>query len=266
MLHLLQKDVFGEHHYAKLVDALERLSLSFLPIFIKPGTRELLGEDGEPVKVDTDNVFCWGSVRLAHIAGDYGWSPGSFFNDAHDYRVYAERYGREMLNADSRIIRFSESFEPPSPIFFARPCGDTKAFTGQCFMKSSWDEFVKFHLENGKRPTLNEDTAVQVAPRRDIHREFRTWVVKGKVVTASQYKRGTAVVHEHCSEPEVLEYAQRMADVYCPAEAFVLDVCMTEDGMRIVEVNCINCAGFYCADLQKLLAAVEGAFGQSLSL
>lgn len=29
MLHLLQKDVFGEHHYAKLVEALERLKLPY---------------------------------------------------------------------------------------------------------------------------------------------------------------------------------------------------------------------------------------------
>lgn len=260
MLHLLQKDVFGEHHYAKLVEALERLKLPYSIVRITPGTNELIIETG-PSHVNTTNVFCWGSVKLAHIAGNYGWKPGSFFNDAHDYRVYAERYGEEMLNANSRIIKFSESFEAPSPIFFARPCGDTKAFTGQCFMRSSWDEFVKFHLENGKRPTLNEDTFVQIAPRKDIQREFRTWVVQGKVVTASQYKIGTQVVHERCTEPHVLEYAQRIADIYRPAEAFVLDVCMVDDTMRVVEINCINCAGFYCADLQRLLMSVEDAFG-----
>ena len=35
-------------------------------------------------------------------------------------------------------------------------------------------------------------------------------------------------------------------------------VCLVEDGWRIVEVGCINCAGFYLADLQKVLIELEG--------
>jgi len=260
MIHLIQKDVFSAPHYEALIAVLDRLNLPHIVAKIKPGTRELLWENDEPLTVGQSDVFCWGSVRLAHIAKDYGWTPGSLFNDNHDYRVYAEHYGEEMLNHDSRIIEFSQEFEPPSYIFFARPCGDTKAFTGQCFIKASWEEFVKFNLANKSRPTLNESTAVQISSRKDIQREFRTWIVQGKVVTASQYKLGSKVVHQRCTEPLVLEYAQRMADVYCPAEAFVLDVCLANDEMKVVEVNCINCAGFYDTDLVKLIGTLEEAF------
>ena len=266
MLHLLQRDVFGERHYSILVEALERLGLRYIPVSIRPGTRVLVDENNEPISLSTKNVFCWGSVKMAHIAADYRWRPGSFMNENHDQRVYAEHYGAEMLNHGGLTVKFGEAFEAPSPLFFARPCGDTKAFTGQVFMKSSWDEFVAASLAKGRRDTLNEETFVHVAPRKDIQREFRTWVVQGKVVTASQYKIGTRVVYERCDEPMVLQYAQRMADLYQPANAFVLDVCLTDDGMRIVEVNCINCAGFYDADLQKLLGAVEEAFGEAVPI
>jgi hypothetical protein len=105
-----------------------------------------------------------------------------------------------------------------------------------------------------------EVAMVHIAPRKDLQREFRTWIIKGKVVTASQYRIGNKTVHERCTEPLVIQFAQQMADIYCPADEFVLDVCMTDVGMRIVEVNCINCAGFYEADLQKLLVAVQENF------
>lgn len=38
---------------------------------------------------------------------------------------------------------------------------------------------------------------------------------------------------------------------------FVIDVCDTPDGLRIVEINTINCAGFYAGDIQRLVAALE---------
>jgi hypothetical protein len=235
--------------------------VQFRPFYSK----ELLNEDETPIDVDTTNVFCWGSVKLAHVGRDQGWMPGSLMNDNHDYRVYSKHYGEHMLNADSQVVRFGESFTAPSYVFFARPCGDTKTFGGQCFIPTSWEEFVKHALaQKGVNSTLSEDTMVQISSHKVIEREFRVWVVKGKVITASQYKIGTKVVHSHCSEPMVLEYAQKVVDLYCPAEAFVLDVCMTDRGMKVVEVNCINCAGFYETDLQKLLAAVEDAFSEQI--
>ena len=42
-----------------------------------------------------------------------------------------------------------------------------------------------------------------------------------------------------------------------PARAFVLDTALTPDGPRIVEVNCINSAGFYGADVKCIVVAVE---------
>jgi len=266
MIHLIQKGVFAERHYEMLVDTLDRLDIPWYNVIIKDG-RLMFDTMNGPMEMDrgsfeTSNVFCWGSIKLAHLASENEWRPGSFMNENHDQQVYAKVYGDEMLNSDGLMIRFSEAFDAPSPIFFARPCKDTKAFTGQCFMKESWDEFVKASLDNGHRQTLNENTMVQIASRKDIQREFRAWVVNGKVITASQYKIGNRVVHERCTEPQVMDYAQRMADLYCPAKAFVMDVCMIESGMKIVEVNCINCSGFYDTDIQKLVASLEDAFNE----
>ena len=38
------------------------------------------------------------------------------------------------------------------------------------------------------------------------------------------------------------------------------DVCLTDKGWKVVECGCINCAGFYKADLQKVIISLENYF------
>ena len=51
---------------------------------------------------------------------------------------------------------------------------------------------------------------------------------------------------------------------YLPAHflniSFVIDICLVDNEWKIVECGCINCAGFYKADLQKLLMSLEDNF------
>ncbi len=197
---------------------------------------------------------------MANIAKDYKWSPGSFLNDNHDYRIYSQYYKENMLNWDSKILQFGDKFEAPGYLFFARPCEDTKTFTGQVFTKESWDEFVQYHLTNGHTTTLCATTSIQVCSLKDIQREIRCWVVKGKVVTASQYRINEKTIYSECTEPFILDYAQSMVDLYCPADAFIIDIAMVDDKLKIVEINCINCAGFYDCNLQKLVEKLEDNF------
>ncbi len=55
-------------------------------------------------------------------------------------------------------------------------------------------------------------------------------------------------------------YVRERVREWQPHEAFVIDVCDTEAGLRIVELNTLNAAGFYAADVQKLVLALEEAF------
>ncbi|WP_277814114.1 ATP-grasp domain-containing protein [Rhodobacter capsulatus] len=41
------------------------------------------------------------------------------------------------------------------------------------------------------------------------------------------------------------------------APAYVMDICSTETGLKLLETNCINAAGFYAADVMKLAAAID---------
>jgi hypothetical protein len=43
-------------------------------------------------------------------------------------------------------------------------------------------------------------------------------------------------------------------------DAFVIDICLVDGNYKIVEAGCINAAGFYNADLIKLLITLEDYF------
>ncbi len=255
MYYIIQENLFREQHYQDLIDLFKKFDLPHQVVKIVPFTQII-----EFTHMDTDNVFVWGSVKMAHIAKDYGWKPGSFYNENHDYRVYSKYYKENLLNYDSIICSFGDKFVWPDHLFFSRPCEDTKTFTGQVFTQASWNEFVEYNLTNGHTTTLNKDTPIQLCKIKEIQREIRVWVVKGKVITASQYKIENRVVYQECNEPFILEFVEQMCAIYQPAEAFVMDVALTVDGLKIVEINCINCAGFYHANLGKIITALEYNF------
>ena len=90
-----------------------------------------------------------------------------------------------------------------------------------------------------------------------IQKEFRFFVVGGKIITGSQYTlHGRYYTNPLIDEP-AREFAQEMVNLYQLADSFVIDIAQTINGYKIVECGCINCAGFYDSDLQKLLMAIE---------
>ena len=104
---------------------------------------------------------------------------------------------------------------------------------------------------------LDEDTPVLASRAINIQQEYRIWIVEGRVVTGSLYKLDRQVRHNAMVDEDVLRYAQERASAWGPADAYVLDVARTPTGLYIIEAGNINSAGFYEADMAKLVAALE---------
>lgn len=256
MYYLIQKDTWGSRSFDIIIENLERYGLEYEVCRLEPMENTLYFE------TERKDVWCLGSIKLAHIAKKYGFTPGSMFNENHDFEVYSKHYGTHLLNYDSLVMNFEDPLPEDSKwtMFFARPAGDTKAFSGQVFMRHSLDSYVADIL--GQDLTrLNKETRVVLSPLKTIHQEIRCWVIKGKVITTSQYRIGNRTVYQNTDhELDILEFAQSMVDLYSPAEAFVLDICRTDLGFRIVEVNCINCSGLYDGNFYKILNSLEENF------
>ena len=273
MHYIIQENVFREQHYDMLEKSITKLGLNHTTVRVFPFVDKIVRLEDIPdgpfnvddlpdFNPDTNNVFCFGAIKLARVASQRGWKPGSMMNQNHDFEIYKEHYRENLLNWDSKIQRFSDPVDwLPGETKFFRPTQDTKTFTGKVFAEVEWEDFIYEQLNNGHITTLNKDTQIQVSSVKKIFKEIRFWVVNGKIITGSQYRLGNQTLYNELYEPEAEEFAQSMVDKFQLAEAFVIDVCLTDSGWKVVECGCINCAGFYKSDLQKMIMALEDYFG-----
>jgi hypothetical protein len=254
MEYIVQENCFRDVNYDNIIHTLERLELPYQIVKVLPFVEDF------DVETKTNNVFPFGSLKLARLSKQKNWVPGSLMTDNHDYRIYKDYYGDNLLNYDSHIIKFGDELPLNDTYFFARPCEDTKTFTGQMFSRDSWIEFRNYHLTNGHTTLLNKDTAVQVCKVKNIQKEFRFWIIKGEVITGSQYRLGDSMYVSAIIDQGAIDFCKEMVKLYQLADAFVMDICLFNDKWKIVECGCINCAGFYEADLQKIVIALEENF------
>jgi hypothetical protein len=270
VLWVLQNNFHSEPGYSHLVDGIERLGLPFVIVKPVPFTHRLLRADADTSSsaVDVEDlpeaeidlnkpIFPMGSYTLAKIGKQRGWRPGAMLANL-DYSTWAAAWGAgRLLNPNARICRFGDAnFDDEAA--FVRPVEDSKSFSGKVFERGEWRGWKSRVLENcGATDPLNLDTEVLIAAPVVIHSETRCWVVGGEIVTVSGYKRGKQVIYTAGADEEVLKFAADCIRDWVPNVAFVLDIAQTPDGCRIIEVNCLNAAGFYAAETMKLICSLE---------
>jgi len=254
---ILQEHLFGEREWANLIGTLERFELPYSVHKVIPFVGELIPP---PAPAD-GKVICFGSYSLRHTARRFGWRPGVYDLEDADFAVQRAHWGRHMLNAAAIVTRFADARFPSPERYFVRPVRDSKVFTGYVVEDQAafyaWQQRV-CALDADPGSSLTGDTLVQVAPVRQLYTEVRLWVVAGRLVTASQYKLGSRVAYaEVPRDGSLWEYAEARVAEWQPLPAFCLDVAETDDGPAIVEINTINAAGLYAADIQRLVMALE---------
>ena len=273
MFYVIQENVFKEHHYKILLDTMGRFGFEYDVVKYIPFADDIYEwydsenkPDGfEPKRYETDqkNIFCFGAVGMAVAAAKRGWYPGSMMNANHDFNIYAPKYGLEnMLNGDGQVINFGEKIPFDDEFFFARPTLDTKSFPGKVYSQSAWADYTKMCEDSSISKVLTDETQVLVSPAKHIQQEVRCWAVGGKIVTTSSYKIGSRVVYtNYDDESYFVDFAQKMIDIYQPAEAFVIDISESNNKLQVIEINNINAAGFYHCDMTKLITSLENHFG-----
>lgn len=255
---VIQNNIYAEAGFNRLIEVLTRLGLphSIHKCIPFVGTLEPVPE---PVQ---DRVIVMGSYTLAKVAEQRGWTPGAFLNENFDYQVQLQHWNDLMVNHDAVFCKIADVPEQSVP-FFIRPVIDSKSFSGNV---TDWPSFEEWRqglsmLIPEDHATADLTTDVMVAPVKPIYAEYRVWMVDGKAVAWSQYKRvGTKLVTD-AVDRSVMVFAMQAAQMWSPHRAYVLDVFSTDAGYKIGEVNNLNAAGWYGADMNKLVIALEEAFG-----
>lgn len=244
------------NHQDVLIEELNNRGLSYEMVRFMPFIHEI------EFTTKRKDVFCFGSPNMGWAAKKYDWYPGTMINENHDFEVQLKHYGSHMLNADGFIMNFTDELPNDLDEFFARPTMDSKAFTAKVYSADEWNSYVKEARDNKATQYISDETKVVVSSPKNIQQEIRCWVVGGKVITSSLYKSGSSPLRMNWDhETLAMEFAQNMVDIYQPAEAFVLDVCLADDEYKILEINLFNASGFYKGNMSKLIGSLEERFG-----
>lgn len=254
MHYLIQSNIYSDNDHQRLIETLEDLDLPYETIELGPGTSNIIAQ------TERNDIFVYGSVKLARLAkSNLHWKPGSFYGGNHRFEVHSPHYKEHLLNYATEV------FELAQPIHwkegeqkFIKPYVDAKIFTGQVFTETKWKDFVASAIEAPKTPMLKATSLVQASKPQNLIKEARLWIVGGQVVAGVYYRFHGDLPFEKEVSADGLDFAKKMLGIYQVAEAFVMDICLTYDGWKIVEVNCINSAGFYPnLNIKTLVRALE---------
>lgn len=253
---LIQENIHSDPDHYRVFEALEGLGIEYKSIVLDYSKEHL------EVELTRNDVFVYGSVKLARLCKRYThWRPGSFYGGNHLYEVYSQHYQQHLLNYGVKLFQLGQKITWHSKEQFIKPYKDAKIFTGQIFSQSEWEEFAENALQNPPTPSVNAETWLQASPPQRIIKEARLWIVGGQIVEAVYYRFYGDILFESEVASEGLQFAREMIAIFEVAEAFVMDICLTTSGWKIVEINCINSAGFFPnANVSSVFKALQVYF------
>jgi hypothetical protein len=272
MFWVIDKNLYKERNYESLLNCVERLEIPHVVVKVVPDLGKIIPADFDThsyfgyiddipdVEIDPNQlIMVCGGISLSKVAIKNGWKPGSFNNENFDYVKWRNSPAGDFLLNRNVFVNTFRNIGTPDQEFFIRPCEDTKAFSGIVMKPEEFDKWrgEVLSVENDFHGGLDGNTMVTIAALQKIYAEYRFFVVDGKIVTYSQYKLGDRVIHNADVDQRIIWFAAEMIQKWHPSRAFVIDVADTPDGLKIVEYNGLNSAGFYACDTSKIVAAIE---------
>jgi hypothetical protein len=246
---VIQGNLFKPDTLKCLIHALRQLDLPYSLVEIPAGSTTLL-----PDVVPAGKVIAFGALKMALVCRAKGWVPGSFLNANFDSSIWEKELPQHFLNAGADVCLAEAVAFGTQETRFVRPALDNKLFDGQVLSGAQWRAL---YLANSHAITGHQ---VLLAPVRQIQREYRVFVVQARAVSSSLYKMGGKALLSTDVESDVIDFANALAQLWQPAEAYVIDIARTEAGLKFIEFNNINSASFYACDAQKIVSALELAF------
>lgn len=251
-----------------LVETLRRLARPFVAVGVIPKIESIDPVDSEIIGVDECDLpkitgledldrskptIFYGSTLLAELGVKSGFTPGSFYSpDWWNPKIWAENRP-DMLNTQVNIISMADLrdnwVQRPT---FIKPV-DPKKFSGQVIEGVEREEWLGEHIH------LPDDLKLAISPISQIEREWRFFIVNGRLITGSLYKRyGCLVIREPIPD-SIYKSAEKMASGWLPFHTIVMDICELKSGeLKVLEFNSINSSGFYNSNIADIVVALDG--------
>ena len=254
---IIQNNLISQPEFKLLKEACDQVNVEVEEIEVIPFSTDI----PHFTQDDKTNIY-YGSTTLMYNIYHQMNNPKGLFFDENSFSIenYINHWGKYMVNSEAQITsfkHFSQNDYPSDKIFFIRPDDDSKSFAGTTMTFQEIKDWKK-NITLYDTINLTEDTKIVVSEPYNIRKEWRTYVVNGKVVTASRYreyfrlsKSGTDI------PPEMIQFVEDRCKEYQPYSAFAMDIALTGDNYYIIECGCINSVGLYESDVKALVTALS---------
>jgi hypothetical protein len=260
---IIQDKNHADDDRQQIIDACKKLGIPYQEITIIPFSDEL---PEFPVDDEYENIY-YGSVSMmGRVYRNLGRPVGLFFDHkTFSMENYVKQWGKHMLNSEVEFMELGEFINrdyPSDKYFFIRPDADSKAFNG---IVLTFGEVAEWY----DRLDLSPYTKIMVGPAYSVEKEWRNYVVNGKVITSSMYKKNH-ILHRSADDipPEMIKFVEDRCREYTPHDVFAMDIakCSGEHEYYIIECGCMNAVGFYCCDIHKYVEALSNYVANRVGL
>lgn len=214
-------------------------------------------------------VIFQGSLNLARqLRREKKWVPGVWCDlDNFRCRTYYPYFGEHLLNSDYFFIPVFDLKRRKNELYdmlgiddclFIRPDSGFKTFAGRVVRYDEFNSDYEFMSEYSDRDAL----AVISSPK-PIDAEFRFVICKKKVVTGCIYKSDGELVTNNSENEQLdllyaLKYAENVAKTeWEPEPIYVMDICLSNDEYKLLEINSFSCSGLYGCQLAEVVKAAS---------
>lgn len=250
---IIERDVFNYEQYHRMCRHATSRGWGPEIIRIVPFLHEIEGR----VPVIDGPAICYGSIGIQKVAKKHDWNPGVFSGDFSTSSY--KKLGENFLNHDARVMKLSEVASvalatPAENQFFCKPNNDDKAFAGQTFAAGQFNDWLDKMRSIGY---LDEnDFDVVVASDKSLAMEYRVVVVGGEVVDMCIYRQWQRVMPEHVWDDDVYCLVKDCMALFNPADVYIVDVAQTMEGLKVIEYNTFNSAGWYVLNVATVMDSV----------
>jgi hypothetical protein len=237
----------------KLVTACENNNIEYELVFIIPFDTEL------PIFTYSDNNMYYGSINFINNIYEK-YKPNSiFYNNNFSMENYINKWGSYMLNSDAIITNFKNfcnMTHTDDSMWFIRPDADDKSFAGEVYTFATIKNWSKNITRTDNTP-LNENTKIIVSEPYNIVKEWRNYIINGKVITSSLYRKNFKLNKSNTDIPsDMIKFVEDRCKEYTPHDIFVMDIALCGGEYYIIECGCINSVGLYASDVNILVREI----------
>lgn len=237
---------------AQISLACSATSTKYVEIQIVPFERSVVG--GDPVT--SGFTVAYGSTAIFDVVKRNNWNPGIFTIGNESYVFSA--LGDDYLNSDMKVLSVDQAKEfikeNSHDFFFIKPDTDTKSFDGTVVDAGRFDFFIEQHQQFSG---YDFNSKICISSVKDIDKEWRLFVVAGKIISWSQYLEKRRFKTSTNIDPAAIKFAYSVIEKYNPCAAFVIDIAKIGEKYKVVEYNTFNHSGFYECDINSIIKVLN---------